>query len=88
MTTTQKYVTTAEAASHFNVSPATVSMMVKSGDIPTGTYLRLGRVFRFDLARVEAALLDKMVSVPHDDGQLAFDFDKDVAGEATHNDGE
>ena len=75
MTTTQKYVTTAEAASHFNVSPATISMMVKSGDIPTGTYLRLGRVFRFDLARVE-------------DGQLAFDFGQDVAGEATHNDGE
>jgi len=88
MTTTPKYVTTAEAASHFNVSPATISMMVKSGDIPTGTYLRLGRVFRFDLARVEAALLDKMVHVSHDARQLEFDFDQDVADEATQNDGE
>lgn len=83
MTDTTKYVTTADVAAHFNVSPATISMMVKQGDIPAGTYTRMGRVFRFDLARVEAALLEASGSAAHDAVQLHFDFDQEVADEAT-----
>ena len=76
MTDTPKYVSTAAVAAHFNVSQATVSMMVKNGDIPSGTYTRMGRVFRFDLSRVEAALLEKSLET---DDQLSFDFNQDSA---------
>jgi hypothetical protein len=76
MTDTPKYVSTAAVAAHFNVSQATVSMMVKNGDIPSGTYTRMGRVFRFDLSRVESALLEKAGDT---DDQLSFDFNQDSA---------
>jgi excisionase family DNA binding protein len=72
MTDTTKYVTTAAVAEHFGVSPATITMLVRNGDIPTGTYTRMGRVFRFDLARVEAALLEKQKAP--DSAQLEFNF--------------
>lgn len=76
MTGKDKYVTTAALAAHFKVSPATIIAMVRAGDIPAGTYTRMGRVFRFDLNRVEAALLERE-KAPTADAQLEFDFDPD-----------
>jgi hypothetical protein len=41
------------------VSNATIMAMMKSGEIPNGTYMRLGRVFRYDLEKIEQALLTR-----------------------------
>lgn len=76
---TPKYVTTAEIAAHFSVSSATIMAMMKAGEIPNDTYMRLGRVFRFDLARVEQFLLTRRDAadeseVPAPDVQYEFDF--------------
>lgn len=80
---TTKYVTTAELATHFNVSNATIMAMLKSGEIPAGTYARMGRVFRFDLEKVEQALLTRSVAVdeaeaPDEPVQYEFDFNEDT----------
>jgi hypothetical protein len=80
--TATKYVTTADLAAHFNVSNATIMAMMKSGEIPNGTYMRLGRVFRYDLEKIEQALLTRGVSVDDVDTstpeavpvQYEFDF--------------
>lgn len=73
---TTKYVTTGELAAHFKVSNATIMAMLKSGEIPAGTYARMGRVFRFDLEKIEHALLTAPVHVeePEAPAQLEFDF--------------
>jgi excisionase family DNA binding protein len=76
---TTKYVTTGELAAHFNVANATIMAMLKSGEIPAGTYMRLGRVFRFDLEKIEQALLTRAGSVeevedPEAPVQYEFDF--------------
>jgi excisionase family DNA binding protein len=52
-----KYVNTTEIANHFGVAKATVLAMVRSGEIPEGTYVRTGRVFRFNLTAIENHLL-------------------------------
>lgn len=74
MSSDTKYVATPEVAKHFGVAASTVATMVKSGQIPPGSYLRIGRVFRFDLEKVEQALLDQ-TKVSAESGQLEFDFD-------------
>ena len=79
MTGTTKYVTTAALAKHFGVSAATIITMVRTGDIPAGTYTRMGRVFRYDLDRVEAALLD---GAPAANVQLELDLNPDSVDEA------
>lgn len=68
-----KYVTTAELAAHFNVSPVTIMGMMKSGEIPANTYLRLGRVYRFDLEKIEQALLNHPTETKSP-AQGEFDF--------------
>lgn len=83
--TQHKYVSTAEIAAHFNVSPATISMMVRTGEIPAGSFVRLGRVYRFDLERIEAELLSKQAG---DDPQLSFDFDQPTAEDSATNEGD
>jgi excisionase family DNA binding protein len=74
--TQTKYVTTPELAAHFNIASSTVAAMVRSGEIPSGTYVRIGRVFRFDLDKVEQSLLDRSGKTL-DDKQLELDFDSD-----------
>jgi len=90
--TATKYVTTGDLAAHFSVSNATIMAMLKSGEIPAGTYMRLGRVFRYDLGKIEQALLTRGGAV--DDGetpatappaQYEFDFGDDENNEETHN---
>lgn len=81
---TSKYVTTGELAEHFNVSSATIMAMMKSGEIPPGTYMRLGRVFRYDLERIEQALLTRGDTAENSEGptppvQYEFDFEDDTA---------
>lgn len=80
---TTKYVTTAELAAHFSVSSATIMAMMKSGEIPAGTYMRLGRVFRFDLEKIEQTLLTRgdvadESEVPAPAAQYEFDFIEDA----------
>lgn len=57
------YVTTAEVAQYFGVSNATILTMVRSNAIPAGTYMRLGKVFRFDLHAIEQHLLTQQAPV-------------------------
>lgn len=71
---TLRYVTTKELAEHFSVAESTVAAQVKSGDIPPGCYVRIGRVYRFNLDKVEQMLLDRTAKEP-DGGQLELDFD-------------
>lgn len=71
-----KYVSTKAVAERFDIVPATVMAMVHSGQIPPGTYIRAGKVYRFDLEKVEAHLLETS-GPPAGDDQLAFDFDND-----------
>jgi hypothetical protein len=87
---TTKYATTAELAAHFSVSSATIMAMMKSGEIPSGTYMRLGRVFRFDLEKIEQSLLTRASVVTEgesltSDAQLEFDFN-DAAPEGGEDD--
>lgn len=63
-----KYVNTAELATHFGIANATVIAMMRSGEIPSGTYVRLGRVFRFDLKAIEEHLLTNS-DLSEDDGR-------------------
>jgi excisionase family DNA binding protein len=83
---TTKYVNTAELAEYFGVANATVLAMMRSGEIPSGTYVRIGRVFRFDLRLIEEHLLTTSNEseghgrLPDGDAeakptQLEFDFD-------------
>jgi len=53
---TTPYVTLEQAAEHFRVSLSTFRSWVRTGAVPTGTYLRLGNIYRFDLPAVETAL--------------------------------
>ena len=75
MTGNEKYVSTAALAAHFGVSAATIITMVRSGDIPAGTYTRMGRVFRFDLNSVESALLAR-TQVSSEGKQMELDFNQ------------
>jgi len=65
--TDPKYVNTTDLAQHFGVAKATVLSMMRSGEIPAGTYVRIGRVFRFDLPAIEQHLLTRPL-VSEDDG--------------------
>ena len=50
-----------ETAEHFRVSDSTLRKWIKSGTIPSDTYIKVGGTYRFDLARVEDALLERDV---------------------------
>ena len=50
------YVNINKVADYFKVSVSTIRKWVNSGHIPTSTYLKVGEVYRFRLADVEAAL--------------------------------
>lgn len=77
-----KYVNTVGLAEYFNVAPATIMSMVRSGGIPAGTYVRVGKVFRFNLEAIEEHLLTAADSAENAEVpevgkppiQLEFDF--------------
>lgn len=53
-----KYMGANEMASYLGVARSTIISMVESGRIPKGTYLRLGKMYRFDFEAVEKHLLN------------------------------
>jgi excisionase family DNA binding protein len=71
------YVSTADVAARFNVSSSTIMSMIRTGELPVGSYLRIGRVYRFDLERIESELLKRAAvkAEPPVEAQLGFDFD-------------
>jgi excisionase family DNA binding protein len=71
------YVSTADVAARFNVSSSTIMGMIRAGELPAGSYLRIGRVYRFDLERIEVELLKRAATkpAPPAEAQLGFDFD-------------
>jgi hypothetical protein len=55
--------------------------MMKSGEIPVGTYMRLGRVFRFDLEKIEEVLLTRQanpVDVASPSEELPYQLEMDL----------
>ena len=64
------FVSIEDVAKHLAVSVSTVRNWVRQGDIPKDTYLKVGHVYRFDLAKVVEAL----TNVPK---QLELDFNDD-----------
>jgi hypothetical protein len=84
--TTSKYSTTSETAAHFSVSNATIMAMMKTGEIPIGTYGRFGRVFRYDIEKIEAHILTTGVK---EDEPVSPAIDEDpVQGEIDFSDGD
>jgi len=67
------YMTTAELAEHLTVSISKLKEMIASGAIPSDTYFRHGRTYRFHVERVEESLLDAKKP-----SQLELDLDDDV----------
>jgi uncharacterized protein YjcR len=51
-----QYVPLETIATHFAVSPSTVRNWIRRGVLQPDDYMRLGAVFRFKIAQVEAAL--------------------------------
>jgi excisionase family DNA binding protein len=73
--TGSNYATTAEVAKHFRVAVATVANMVHSGEIPSEAYIRIGRIYRFDLQKIEDHLR-KLTKAPENNEQLELDFNE------------
>ena len=55
---TKKYVSLSEAAETFGVSHSTIRNWLRDGVIPDDAYIKVGKVYRFELTRLEVALLD------------------------------
>lgn len=53
-----EYVTIRDVASCFNVSVSTIRNWVKAGTIPASTYIKAGETYRFNLGKIEEALLN------------------------------
>jgi excisionase family DNA binding protein len=53
---TTEYVPIDDVAKSLHVSPATVRVWVRRGDIPPNTYIRVGTTYRFNLDAVVNAL--------------------------------
>jgi len=71
---TPKYVNTSDLADHFGIAKSTVIAMMRSGEIPAGTYVRMGRVFRFDLEAIEKHLLTTVTLSGDDEGSSSDDL--------------
>jgi excisionase family DNA binding protein len=53
----EPFVPVDDVAEHFSVSVTTIRAWVKSGQIPSDTYIKLGNTYRFRLGAIEQALL-------------------------------
>jgi excisionase family DNA binding protein len=69
-TPTTPFVLIEDLAKHFVVSVSTVRTWVRNGTIPKSTYMKVGHIYRFNLADVTAAL----TAVPKEPEQLELDF--------------
>lgn len=45
-------------ASHFNVSVSTIRTWIRNESIPKSTYLKVGNTYRFDIEKIETALME------------------------------
>jgi hypothetical protein len=81
-----KYVNTSDLADHFGIANATVLAMMRSGEIPAGTYVRMGRIFRFDLKAIEEHLLTTATLAGDDEtsssDELPYQLNLDLEDEA------
>ena len=62
-----EYATLEELAEFFKVSTGTARKWVSSGFIPESTYIKSGKVYRFNLNAVENAVLGKQMELPLED---------------------
>lgn len=62
---TQPLVTVAQAAEHFQVSLSTFHKWLKEGKIPDTAQIRVGKVRRFRISELEAALAASNSSPTH-----------------------
>lgn len=60
------YATIKQIADYFKVSVSTIRNWVRSGTIPEDTYIKAGETYRFNLDRVEKALLRSNESKEND----------------------
>ena len=84
----QPYMAIAALAKHFSVSISTVRNWVRSGQIPPDTYVKVSTTYRFNVAKVEEALLasttrdadsQKQIAAAGTElNQLAEDDDEDL----------
>jgi len=70
MTQDSPFVSIEEVAKYFGVSVSTIRVWVRKKEIPTDTYIKVGRTYRFHLAQLTAA----MTAAPK---QLELDFNHD-----------
>jgi len=56
MTNDKQFATVEQAAKHFQVSLSTFRGWVAKGMVPKSAYIRIGKLYRFDLPAVETAL--------------------------------
>lgn len=61
------YATLEELAEYFKVSNSTARKWVSSGFIPEDTYIKSGKVYRFNLEAVERGILGKQMELPLED---------------------
>jgi excisionase family DNA binding protein len=66
-----------KVARHFTVSVSTIRAWVRQNKVPSGTYIKVGNTYRFNLDAVEAALVEARSAEEFDDKQLELDFDAD-----------
>jgi len=66
-----------KVARHFTVSVSTIRAWVRQNKVPSGTYIKVGNTYRFNLDAVEAALVEARSAEEFDDKQLELDFDTD-----------
>lgn len=52
-----EYATIRDVAGYFSVSVSTVRNWIRAGIIPASTYIKVGETYRFNLAKVEGALI-------------------------------
>ena len=60
------YVPIKDVADYFKVSVSTIRNWIRSGTIPDDTYIKAGETYRFNLDRVEKALLRSNESKEND----------------------
>jgi excisionase family DNA binding protein len=51
----RRWVTASEAAEYFKISAKTLYSLVGRRRLPPGSFIKIGRALRFDLAKIEAA---------------------------------
>ena len=76
------FVTIEAVAKYFDVSTSTVRMWVRTGVVPKGCYVKLGRTYRYNLLQLVDKLMhaqqDEVIAPPPESApeQLELDLDE------------